>query len=298
MRVVVALALCACALGLAHAATPRLRELYLAGDLAELRRRGEAAPIAGVRDDLAATDRATAYAAMAAVVGHDDAPLALTALAQIAGGWDRARAAPATTTARRIVATLDDARAIRDDLDDDLLAEAAAAWLAVADRADRWSDVRAGALGIAVALTQARAATAATAPDLPALLAPRYVDADPEVRLAALESTPAPVPAPLVAPTIARLTGDPVAAVRLVAAQVLCAVDAEAAIAAMGPAGRAAMVAAVAGPLDRPGALLDLARCLAADDDPASARALATLRQRAPRALRAPLAALARRPRP
>lgn len=280
----------------ARAAPPSLRALYVAGDLAELGRAADAAPIAALTAEAAAADRTTALAAITALPHHPDAPLALPALAAIAGGWDRSVAAPAARAARAIAGALDGDRAIRDDLDDDLLAAAATAWAALAARRDRWSDVRADALGVAAALTLARAATAEPPPDLAALLAPAFADDDPEVRLAALEATPAPAPAALRPAIAARVAADPRPDVQLVAAQALCAGDPAAGLAALDDAGKEALRGAVApAPARRPGALLDAARCVALDDDPRSVRALAALRHRAPRALRVPLATLARR---
>lgn len=300
MRVSAAIAGSVCVvlglIGGAGAAPPTRRALYIAGDLAELRRAAAAAPIAALLAEAGGADRAAALAAITALPDHPDAPLALAALAQVAAGWDRSVAAPAARAARTIAGALDGDRAIRDDLDDDALADAAAAWAVLAARADRWSDVRADALGVAVALTAARAATADAPPAIAAVLAPGLADADPEVRLAALEATPAPPPGELRAPIAALLAGDPVVEVRLVAAQALCAGDPAAGLAALDDAGRDALRAALApAPAGRPGALLDAARCVALDDDPRSQRALAALRHRAPRALRVPLATLGRR---
>jgi hypothetical protein len=289
----------AAALGLAAAAAPTRVERYRAGDLAELRRAAAGQPLAALVADLGSTDRATALAAITALPAHPDAPHALAALATVAGSWDRSVAAPAAAAALAIARNLDGDRAIRDELDDEALADDAAAWTALADRADRWSDVRAAAVTIALALTAARVATADTAPDVDAARARFYTDDDPEVRLAALEATPAPAPDAALAAVIARATDDGDAAVRLVALQVVCAGDAPRGLRALGDAGRAALYAVTtAADASRPGALLDAARCLAVDDAPEAARALAAVRQHAPRSLRAPLADLARRRRP
>ncbi len=283
-------------IGAAHAAPPTRRALYLAGELAELRRAADAAPVAALVAEAGGADRAAALAAITALPHHPDAPLALAALAQVAGGWDRSVAAPAAQAARAIAGGLDGDRAIRDDLDDDALAAAATAWAVLAARPDRWSDVRADALGVAVALTAARAATADAPPAIAAIVGPGLDDADPEVRLAALEATPAPAPAELRAAIAALVAGDPVVDVRLVAAQALCAGDPAAGLAALDDAGKEALRAALTPTrAGRPGALLDAARCVALDDDPRSQRALAALRHRAPRALRVPLATLLRR---
>jgi hypothetical protein len=74
--------------------------------------------------------------------------------------------------------------------------------------------------------------------------------------------------------------------------------DAAAVLAALGEPGLEALRATVAAPPDdgsrhSGGALLDAARCLAADRDPRSVRALVVLRQVAPRPVRAAVARVA-----
>jgi hypothetical protein len=292
MRVVLVGATLAAAVAMAGPRSPR--DLYRAGDLAALRHAVAAQPIATATAGLRG-DRETALAMATALPDHPDADAALVPLAALAGSWDRALASAAATAAAAIAARLDDTRAIADELADDDLAAAADAWAAVAARADRWSDVRAHAVGIAARLTTTRAATAATAPPLDAALAPFLADPDPEVRRAALEAIPAPAPSPLVAAAAARVRAEVHPGVRLVAAGIACGDDPAAGLAALGDDGRAALWAAVDGPLEHPGAILALARCLAADDDPASLRALTVLRHRAPRGLRGRLAVRARR---
>lgn len=280
----------------AAVAAPRApRDRFVAGDLEGLRRAVIEAPIAEATAGLRG-DRASVHASLAGIAGHPDADLALALLAHLAGGWDRRRAAEAAAAGLAIADRLDGDRAILDDLADDDLAAAAEAWTAVARRTDRWSDVRAAAVAIAARLTVARAATAEAPPALDDLLAPLFADGDPEVRRAALEAVPAPAPPALRDAAAARVALDDDAITQAIAAAVACGDDPRAGLAALGDAGRAALRELAAAPPDRPGALLGLARCLAVDDDPTAARALATLRQRAPRALRATLAALARRP--
>lgn len=274
---------------------PPPRTSYERGDLDEVRRWGAAATPDELIGRLAAADRVEVLAAIAAAPASPDGAALLPALATLAGGWDRSLAAPAARAARAIARGLDGDRAIRDDLDDDALAAAADAWAALAARRDRWSDVRALAIEIAADLTAARAATADAPPDRWIHLAAHFGDPDPEIRLAALERVDIPAPEALRAPLVDRLVADRDPRVRLVAAQALCAADPRAAVAALGEPGREALYAVIAAPTDRTGALLDAARCLAADDDPRAARAFTQLRQRAPRVLRAPLAALWRR---
>jgi len=283
------------ATGLAVAAGIEPRAHYQAGDLAELRRWAAHAGLAELERGLAATDRTDVLTAIVAAPSSPDATALLPSLARIAGGWDRSLAGPAARAGYAIAHALDGDRALLDELDDDRLASAAAAWTALADRPDRWSDVRALAVEIALDLTVARAATADTVPDRFVAVSAYISDPDPEVRLAALERIAIPAPANAHASLVDRVIHDDDARVRLVAAQALCAADAAVAVAALGDEGLTALRAVVSAGLDRPGAILDAARCLAADDDPRSLRTLAQLSHTAPRVVRMPIARLARR---
>jgi hypothetical protein len=282
----------------AQAAVDDRATLYRRGDLAALRRIGTTTPIRELIAALVNPDRATALAAQVAVTGHPDAVDALPRLARVAAGWDRSLAAPAATAARTIAATIDGDRAIYDDLDDDALAAATNAWLEIAHRADRWSDVRADAVVIATRLIGARSATATTAPEFARVLAPLFSDDDPEVRLAALESTPIPPPPELWPALIVQLAHDADSRVRLAAAQALCAGDAATMLATLDSNARDALRAVLTVDVEQPGALLDAARCVATDRDPRSQRAIQSLRHSAPRSLRSALAALPRQPSP
>ena len=283
-------------------------------DLDRARRDAAAAPAEALEARLRSPVRAVSLAAIAAADASPDRAGLLAELAVAAGGWDRSLAAPAARAARVIARGLigDEVAAGGGpaglppgevvELDDDELARAIDAWRAVAGRADRWADVRVAALEIVVALVAVRRELAAgpvTADDLTAFTG----DADPEVRRAAIELTPVPAPVGARAGLVGRLVGDPVVAVRLAAAQALCADlprDAAAVLTALGDDGRAAVRALVAPAatdtalvVAPPGAAaIDAARCLAADDDPASRQALEALRHRLPRGLRATLAAV------
>jgi hypothetical protein len=200
-------------------------------------------------------------------------------------------AGPAARAGARIARTLDADAAILDDAPDERLAVIGAGWQALANRADRWSDVRVHALEVATRVNRARAATADDAIDDTAALVAAASDADPQLRRAALELLPVPAPASLRAALVTRISSDADAGVRLAAAQALCAAvpeDAAAVLAALGEPGLAALRTAITSPPpDVGGALLDAARCLAADRDPRSVRALVTLRHVAPPPLRA-----------
>jgi len=262
---------------------------YDRGDLDEVARQADRLGAAGLATELAG-DRADA--AIAAAPSAPDAYELLPDLARVAAGWDRTRAAPAARAAARIADALDDAG--ERDLPDDPLAAAQRDWAALAARADRWTDVRVHALEVAAHVARARHAGAGY--DVAAMLA----DPDPELRRAAAELVPAPVPDDLRAPLAAAVAGDadPVAA--LAAAQALCgdlASDPPAPVlaalkSAAAPSAPSGLVRlrtlASTPPESAPApALLDAARCLAADDDPASAQALRALAAKGPRQIRA-----------
>ncbi len=268
---------------------------YRSGDVAELRRAAMNGGAAAVRQRLRSRDRGTVLGAIVAAEAAGDAWELLDDLAVLASGWDRATAAPAAHAAARIARTIDGERMIRLDVPDDRIADAAAAWRTLAERGDRWSDVRVHALEVAARLDGARVATAETAPDVAADLLVLAADPDPEVRRAALELVPIPAAASAWPALVARVVDDRVPAVQLAAAQTLCAGlphDAAAVLAALGPAGLEAMRVA-ARSSGSGAAAVAVARCLAADPDPRSQRALLQLRHTAPPTVRGAIARVA-----
>jgi hypothetical protein len=277
------------------AARADLGTAYQAGDIAGLRRAGAGGE--DVARALRSGDRATVQGAIVAAEAVPDAWALLGPLADLAGSWDRATAAPAARAAARIARSLDGDAAIVGDVPDDRLATYGAAWQAIADRGDRWGDVRVHALEVATHVYRARSATADDLIDVAAPLLAAAADADPQLRRAALELLPVPVPAALRAALVTRISTDADRGVRLAAAQALCAAvpeDAAAVLAALGEPGLDALRADVSAPAEDAGAaLLDAARCLAADRDPKSVRALVMLRQVAPRPVRAAVAPVA-----
>jgi hypothetical protein len=218
----------------------------------------------------------------------------LADLATVAGSWDRSRAAPAARAAARIARQLGPDDAIRGDLPDDALAVRANAWLALARRRDRWADVRVHALEVAARLADARRATSDDAGpgfDLAGFLA----DPDPEVRRAACELTPVPVPPDQHAALATALAEDTEPAVAIAAAQALCGDladrrDPRPILDALGNRGiarlRGLLTEAPLGDVPAP-ALVDAARCLRADAAPESLAALRALVARAPATARA-----------
>lgn len=272
---------------------------WRAGDVAALRRVG-AAETGEVAAALRGGDPAAVLGATVAAEAAPDGWELLAPLAEVAGGWDRRLAAPAARAAARLSRRLDPDAAILLDVPDDRLEAIGQAWEGLARRADRWSDVRVHALEVSIRVMRARAATAEGPVDDASGLLAAAGDADPQVRRAALELMPVPVPAALHAPLAARVAADADPGVRLAAAQALCAAlpaDAPAVLAALGAPGldalRATLLApGVAARADNAAAVLDAARCLVADDDPRSRRELARLRHAAPRPVRAALGKL------
>lgn len=277
---------------------------YQAGDLAGLRRAGAGGE--DVARGLRSGDRATVMGAIVAAEAAPDPWGLLEPLAALAGGWDRAVAGPAARAAARIARGLDGDTAIYADVPDERLAAIVAAWQPLAERVDRWSDVRVHALEVSIRVSRARDATADDIVDDVPLLEAAAADPDPQLRRAALELVPVPAPGALRPWLVTRIATDHDPRVKLAAAQALCAAvpeDAEAVLAALGEPGLEALraaVAAIAAPAaaavevgDLGGAMVDVARCLAADRDPRSVRALVALRQAAPRSLRAVVARVA-----
>jgi hypothetical protein len=274
-------------------------------------------------DEVAAAlaDPVGTRAATIAATAVDDGWSLLDELAHAAAGWSRAEAVDATRAAAAITRTLDGNAAIVGEIPDDLLAEAAARWLAIAAGTDRWPDVRVTALEIAARIARARTATAEAAPGLGFDLDAMLADADPLIRRTAAELVPQPAPPHVHAALARAVVGDLEPAVAVAAAQALCAElaggdPAEPILAALGPAGierlRAAFTAAArtgvpvatpasggsghalagpgAGTALPPGAAVDAARCLVADGSGPSRAAVSALASRAPRAVRAAIA--------
>ncbi|HTJ40470.1 MAG TPA: hypothetical protein VL463_00180 [Kofleriaceae bacterium] len=181
------------------------------GDHDEVAREGAKLGAAGLAP-LLRSDRADA--AIEAAASAPDGYELLVDLAAVAGGWDRARAAPAARVAAHIADAMDDAT--ERDLPDDALAAAQDAWAAIARAPDRWADVRVHALEVAAHVARAR--HAGLGYDLAAFLH----DPDPEVRRAAIELVPAPLPADLLAPIAAAISADDDDTVALAAAQIVC----------------------------------------------------------------------------
>ena len=215
--------------------------------------------------------REVTRAAIEASAGADDGWLTLVPLAALAAGPDRSLAAPAAFSAERIARAFDRDRMLELDVPDEAARAALAAWRSLGATADRWADVRVHALEVTTHLHAALGADAGPddAPyDLDALIA----DADPEVRRAALELLPQPIPTGAIPKAAAILRGDTDPIVAIVAAQVLCAglaFDDEptAILAAIDSAGMTRLAALIVDSAMPPGAIADAKRCVAAGGD-------------------------------
>ncbi len=213
---------------------------------------------------LASDDRTLRLAAVAAAPEARSPWVTLAPLAKLARSIDRREAASAAWTAARIAGDLDRRTVLDQDFPVDLLHERMAAWRAVARDRGRWPDVRVHALETAAAVHRALGSDAVEAPfDL----ATTALDPEPEVRRAAFELLPAPLPDELIPMVAGRVTGDGESAVALAAAQALClgiALDADPAplLAALGDAGLARITELTVVSGMSAAAVTDARRCL------------------------------------
>jgi hypothetical protein len=226
------------------------------GDVDEAARQGALAGPAVVERALAAADRTTQLAAIAAAPIVEDRAELLDALARVAGGPDRRTAIPAADAARAIARELAH-RERPDDLAAADLAGWRTRWAELAMRRDRWIELRLLALDTAAALDPA---------GLGVELAQALGDPDPGFRRAAATISPVPA-APASYPALAdAVVHDVDPQVALGAAQSLCmAIDPASAGSvrgALGSAGLARIRALTSQPSLDPIALRDAARCL------------------------------------
>ena len=262
-------------IAVAAAGIASMRAAMERGDPDEAGRQGALAGPAIVEQALASADRTTRLAGIAAAPATEDRAELLDALARLAASPDRRTALPAARAARTIAREL-----ARNDPADDLAPEDLTLWRSsyaqlAADRT-RWIELRVLALDTASAL----------APDGAGLpLDTALADPDPALRRAALASLAVPVPADHRARIAKTIVTDTDTLVALTAGQILCAdlaVDPPQPILdALGEPGVARLRTAVAAD-DAPRiALKEIARCLAADKNPASGAALRVIRNRA-----------------
>ena len=253
---------------------------YQRGDRDAVAQYGAQTGVLELSQALAAPERGERLAAIqAATSAGQDAWVLLAPLANRARERDRPVAAAAARAAVRISEDIDRRRALEWHIPADALHDRLVAWRELARDEGGWPDVRVHAMETAARLHAALGDDATEAPfDLPSSLA----DPEPEVRRAALELLPMPLPNELHATVIARVTADGDPTVALVAAQTVCitiALDAKAApiLAALGDAGLARLRELVLEPGAPPSAVIDAARCLAADPNPLSDTVLRSL---------------------
>ena len=271
----------------AAGATP-LIDAFFRADAVDIHRAGRAAGARGLAPDLASPDRPTLFAAMRAAPAAEDAWALLFVLGARAAEADRSVAAPAAATASEIAAALDQDELLYQEVPSDYLVETFWAWERLARDPERFVDIRVRALEVLKALVAAAPKGALPRPfrvDWGSF----FADDDPELRIAALELVPQPLPEALAAEAAALVAADPSASAALAAGQAVCgALEAARAPlpSTLGQAGIARLRKLV---LDRrlpPAARFDAARCLVADGSPESRRALRQLRTRLPGYLR------------
>jgi hypothetical protein len=251
-----------------------MKAAYERGDLDEAARQGALAGPVIVERALGSHDRIVQLAGIVAATAVDDRIELLPALAQVAAGPDRRTAIPAARAARDIARELT-RRRFPDDLAAEDLADWRAAWAVLAMRGDRWIELRVIALDVARALGE---------PALGFDLAAALADPDPALRREAVALVPVPVPGELRTPLAGAVANDKDPDVALGAAQVLCADLAgdppEPVLAALGETGLVRLRSLVALPHSAHAAVVEAARCLAADPSPESASALRAIRAR------------------
>ncbi len=244
------------------------------GDIDEAGRQGMIAGPTVVEAALTAPDRAARLAAVVASQTIEDRAELLEGLAKAASGADRRIAIPAAAAAREIAREI--ARAERaDDLAAADLAQWRDDWGAVARARDRWIEVRILALDTAAALDPT---------GIGIEIGVALGDPDPAFRRAAVAVVPVPAPPALRAPLAAAVVKDTDPQVALGAAQALCADLVEDApepiLDALGAPGLTRLRTLVASPAAARATTRDAARCLAADQSPASAAKGRTVKSR------------------
>lgn len=165
------------------------------GDLDDVARLAQLHGRDAVASALTSPQRTQAIAAMVAVEARRE-PWPLPRLAVLAGGFDRRRASAATWAALGIVSTLDADAAAGADLDGDTLRSWRSGWLALAQRADLWIDVRVDGLEIAAQLARVAEAMEPVPPPAHVIaeMASLLSDPDPAMRRTAIELLEVPLP--------------------------------------------------------------------------------------------------------
>ncbi len=233
----------------------------------------------------------------------EDAWSLLVPLARAASTPDRPIAAAASLSAAEIARGLTADVLAKRDAPDDLIAGALRAWQDIAGSAHRWADVRVHALAIAKTLSELAHQSAAKNRDSRPHgydLAVFAADSDPEVRRAAFELLPRRPDGEALAIAAGAVASESDPRAALAAAQAICGGlafgdPAAPILAALGQEGMSRLRELVSRPATLPpAALLDSARCLAADGNPGSMAALRALQSRSPRYVRQRVRSLSR----
>ena len=167
-------------------------------------------------EEMIGSSRAATRAVVFAAPFNDEAVAMLSRLSDVAGGYDRSLAVPASRAAREIAGNLESTEISAREIPRRDLAEATVSWHRIARDRSLWADVRVAALETARDLT--RLLTGDGSKPVIELVA----DPDPEVRRAALELLESPLRPAAYPRVVSRLIEDEVDEVALAAAAALC----------------------------------------------------------------------------
>lgn len=200
---------------------PAMRAAIERGDVDEAARQGVNGGAAVVEAALRASDRAARLAGIAAAVDVEGREELLEVLADVARGADRRVAIPAARAARAIARELAE-RELPDDIASADVIAWRDRWAEIAERADRWIELRVLSLDTAAALDRAAAVVGTAPTGVGMTLDAALGDRDSAFRRAAVANVPAPVPPAMRAALGKAIASDLDAEVALAAAQALC----------------------------------------------------------------------------
>lgn len=245
----------------------KLLEAFASGRRDDVARAGRDLRARGLAPILVSPHRPSALAAIAAAPAADDAWELLVPLADLARDADRPIAARAARAAVHIASDLNRDRVNWLEIPTPHIKKRMALWDRIALDRTRWADVRVHALEVAETLR--KVLPLKDAPSVAFPVDPLLSDPDPEIRRAALELLPAPLPADQRTAVAGVLHGDENEVVAVVAGQVLCGGlafgdPAEPLLASAGDAGLARIRALIPRRDLPPLARIEAARCLTA----------------------------------
>jgi hypothetical protein len=267
---------------------------YQRGDRTKIEQIGASERAAGISLALASEHRTAQLAGIAAAPAAEDAWFLLLPLARLAGAPDRRVAAGAARAAVVTAREFDHDRRLELEVPEDLINDRFAAWTRLLHDPGRWADIRVHALATAIALAQSLTGVASRpSVDLLAVI----TDSEPELRRAAYELAPVPLPIRLRGAAAQAIASDEMLDVALAAAQALCAAPAATSsgpggadltdpVEAIAPAALDRLRQLILEPEADPAAAADAANCLIAAGGPANLRAVRILRGRVAAPLR------------